>query len=115
MNAPISTPFLDIPTIPLRDYQHEVIMECVCKAYQLTRDMLTGERKNGRLAEARQVAVWLIRTRTGWNQAQIGELLNRDASTIKAALMRINQQRLKDTKLDRFMDELAKAVDARLA
>ena len=115
MNAPIASPFLDLPEIPLRDFEPEIILECVCKAYQMNRDMLTQERRTARLVEARQVAVWLLATRLRWNAQQIGELLNRDQSAMRFALRRVNMLRLKDPKLDRFMDRIALAVDARLA
>ena len=116
MNAPIASPYIDtLPAIPLRDVSAEAILECVAKAYSMSVDMLTSERKHGRLPEARAVAIWLLRTRTPMGFSLIGELLNRDHSSVRAAMKVLVRKRTKDATLDRFVDALSAAIDARLA
>lgn len=115
MNAPIASPYVDtIPAIPMRDVLAETILGCVASAYRMSVEMLTGERKHGRLPEARAVAIWLLRTRTPMSFSLIGELLNRDHSTVCKAMESLIRKRTKDSTLDNFIEQLSAAVDARL-
>lgn len=115
MNALVISPTRPLAAIPMRDRTAELILECVCKAYCMSREMLGSERRHGRLPEARAVATWLLKTRTGMNMSLIGEILNRDPSSMHTAQVLIKRRRFKDSELDKFMDELGKAVDERLA
>jgi chromosomal replication initiation ATPase DnaA len=115
MNAPIGLPRLDsLPVIPLRDPEVGLILEVVAKAYSVTPDMITGSRKNGRLAEARQLAIWAMKTRTDMSVSAIAESVGKDWSSVSHAVKRLGLRRAREPRLDAFCEQLAAAIDARL-
>ena len=59
-----------------------LIISQVCKFYSIDETVLRGTLKNKGTAEARQVAVYLIRKLTNLSTPEIGKELNKDHSTI---------------------------------
>ena len=59
-----------------------LIISQVCKFYSIDESVLRGTLKNKGTAEARQVAVYLIRKLTNLSTPEIGKELNKDHSTI---------------------------------
>ncbi len=72
-----------------------LIINQVCKFYSVDESVLRGTLKNKGTAEARQVAIYLIRKLTNLSTPDIGKELNRDHSTIIHSIKKV-EQALKD-------------------
>ena len=68
-----------------------LIIGQVCKVYNLDENVLRGTQKNKRTAEARQVAVYLIRKLTNLSTPDIGKEFNRDHTTILHSINKIEE------------------------
>ena len=68
-----------------------LIIGQVCKVYNLDENVLRGTQKNKRTAEARQVAVYLIRKLTNLSTTDIGKEFNRDHTTILHSINKIEE------------------------
>ena len=68
-----------------------LIISQVCKVYNLDENVLRGTQKNKRTAEARQVAVYLIRKLTNLSTPDIGKEFNRDHTTILHSINKIDE------------------------
>ena len=66
-----------------------LIISHVCKFYNLDENTLRGTQKTKRTAEARQVAVYLIRKLTNLSTPDIGKEFNRDHTTILHSINKI--------------------------
>ena len=66
-----------------------VIISQVCKYYNLDEAVLRGSQKSKRIAEARQVAVYLIRKMTNLSTPDIGKEFNRDHTTILHSINKV--------------------------
>jgi len=67
-----------------------LIISQVCKFYSVDESVLRGTLKNKGTAEARQVAIYLIRKLTNLSTPDIGKELNKDHSTILYSINKIN-------------------------
>ena len=67
-----------------------LIISQVCKFYSVDESVLRGTLKNKGTAEARQVAIYLIRKLTNLSTPDIGTELNKDHSTILYSINKIN-------------------------
>ena len=72
-----------------------LIINQVCKFYSIDESVLRGPQKNKGTAEARQVAVYLIRKLTPLSTPEIGKELNKDHSTIIYSIRKVESM-LKD-------------------
>ena len=72
-----------------------LIISQVCKFYSIDETVLRGTLKNKGTAEARQVAVYLIRKLTNLSTPDIGKELNKDHSTIIYSIRKVESM-LKD-------------------
>ncbi len=68
-----------------------LIINQVCKFYSVDESVLRGTLKNKGTAEARQVAVYLIRKLTNLSTPEIGKELNKDHSTILYSIKKVEQ------------------------
>ena len=68
-----------------------LIISQVCKFYSVDESVLRGTLKNKGTAEARQVAVYLIRKLTNLSTPEIGKELNKDHSTILYSIKKVEQ------------------------
>ena len=68
-----------------------LIISQVCKFYNLDEAILRGTQKNKRIAEARQVAVYLIRKLTNLSTPDIGKEFNRDHTTVLHSINKIEE------------------------
>ena len=68
-----------------------LIISHVCKFYNLDENTLRGTQKTKRTAEARQVAVYLIRKLTNLSTPDIGKEFNRDHTTILHSINKIEE------------------------
>ena len=66
-----------------------LIISQVCKFYSIDESILRGTLKNKGTAEARQVAVYLIRKLTNLSTPDIGKELNKDHSTILYSIKKV--------------------------
>ena len=66
-----------------------LIISHVCKFYNLDENTLRGTQKTKRTAEARQIAVYLIRKLTNLSTPDIGKEFNRDHTTILHSINKI--------------------------
>lgn len=61
---------------------HDAIMMAVCVALRVEKKALIGRGRPRELVEARHIAFYLMRKLTGLTLTQIGEIFNRDHSTV---------------------------------
>ena len=66
-----------------------LIISQVCKFYSIEEDVLRGTLKNKGTAEARQVAIYLIRKLTNLSTPDIGKELNKDHSTVIYSIKKV--------------------------
>ena len=66
-----------------------LIITQVCKFYSIEEDVLRGTLKNKGTAEARQVAIYLIRKLTNLSTPDIGKELNKDHSTVIYSIKKV--------------------------
>ena len=66
-----------------------LIISQVCKFYSIEEDVLRGTLKNKGTAEARQVAIYLIRKLTNLSTPDIGKELNKDHSTMIYSIRKV--------------------------
>jgi chromosomal replication initiator protein len=66
-----------------------LIISQVCKFYSIDETVLRGTLKNKGTAEARQVAIYLIRKLTNLSTPEIGKEFNRDHSTILHSINKV--------------------------
>ena len=75
----------DVTTKPSAD----AICSAVCRFYSIEDTVLRSTQKNKAVAEARQVAMYLMNTLGGLTTPEIGRVLNRDHSTVIYGCRRI--------------------------
>ena len=68
-----------------------LIINQVCKFYSVDESTLRGTLKNKGTAEARQVAIYLIRKLTNLSTTDIGKELNKDHSTVIYSINKVEQ------------------------
>ncbi|MBQ4641425.1 MAG: chromosomal replication initiator protein DnaA [Oscillospiraceae bacterium] len=68
-----------------------LIINQVCKFYSVDESTLRGTLKNKGTAEARQVAIYLIRKLTNLSTPDIGKELNKDHSTVLYSIKKVEQ------------------------
>ncbi|MBX9881241.1 MAG: hypothetical protein K2X73_04640 [Sphingomonas sp.] len=87
-----------------------MIAERVAAARGVSIAEMFGPARHTRAAEARSVAAWVIRWITGQGSTPISRTLNRDHSTIIAALNRVDRRRAAEpdfaTTLDQLVDQI---------
>ena len=75
------------------DLAPERILELVAKEWQTTVEALRGRDRSQKVAQPRQVAMYLLRKRTNSSLPQIGEILGgRDHSTVMYAIQKIENE-----------------------
>ncbi len=94
-NMPLDLPNVSIAIDDMFKKQGEalptptLIISQVCKFYSIDESVLRGTLKNKGTAEARQVAVYLIRKLTNLSTPDIGKELNKDHSTIIYSIKKV--------------------------
>ena len=104
-NAP---PGLDIVREALKDYSDkneesitaDIITECVCRYYNVTKDDLVGKKKTKEIVEPRQVCFYLITDMLALPLKTIGEMFGgRDHTTIMHARDKVAEKMQTSQKL----------------
>jgi chromosomal replication initiator protein len=62
--------------------QVEALLQAICEYYGISRCMLLGKNREVTVAQARQVAMYLLREDAGLSATQVGQELARDHSTV---------------------------------
>jgi chromosomal replication initiator protein len=62
--------------------QIEAVLQAICEYYGVSRAMLLGKSREMTVAQARQVAMYLLREDASLTAAQVGQELCRDHSTV---------------------------------
>jgi chromosomal replication initiator protein len=84
----------------------------VCKYFDITRDDITGKRRNREFVEPRMIAVYLISEILNVPLINIGQILGgRDHTTVMHARNKIETQVAKDPRTKRIVTDITKMVD----
>lgn len=68
------------------------IFAAIEKKYDISRSELTGRSRVKNIAQARHIAIYLIRTIADMSQPSIGKMFNRDHSTVKSSIDMIEKK-----------------------
>ena len=110
MNAIIASPYLDLSHVPVRDPKPDMVLLAVQHGYQLDEDELKYGGKHRRLAEARKVTYYLLRTLTDLSFPEIGRVMNRDHTTVMSGYRSIIAERAKSEDFAQYIDRLSESV-----
>ena len=80
-------------------YAPDLIIRKVADFYDITPEEVIGKGKTKNVANARQMSIYLIRKLTGLTLEQIGEVLNRDHSTVLHSIRKVEESLQNDPKL----------------
>lgn len=69
----------------------QVIIKEVCDLTGLTRNQMIGPSRLKRIVWPRRVAMWRMRTELGMTMEMIGEVMNRDHTTVVTALQNVKR------------------------
>ena len=96
-------------TLPTPD----LVISQVCKFYSVDEATLRGTQKNRGTAEARQVAVYLMRKLTNLSSPDIGKALNRDHATILYSVKVVEQKLAKgDTDMQNHIRDITANINS---
>ncbi len=92
----------------------EVIIEEVCKFYSIEDEALRGQSRGGKILQARQVAMYLIRRMTSLSLKEIGqEFGNRDHGTVHSSIKKMENTMKIDMELSEIIKDITTNVNAR--
>ena len=92
-----------------------LIISQVCKFYSIEEDVLRGTLKNKGTAEARQVAIYLIRKLTNLSTPDIGKELNKDHSTVIYSINKVeNALKSGNKSLQEHIQDITANINASL-
>ena len=92
-----------------------LIISQVCKFYSIDESVLRGTLKNKGTAEARQVAIYLIRKLTNLSTPDIGKELNKDHTTVLYSIKKVEQAIASgDTSLQNHIRDITANINSSL-
>ena len=80
-------------------YAPEYIVEKIADYFNLTPEEITGKGKTRNVANARQMAIYLIRKLTGQTLEDIGKLIGRDHTTVLHSIRKVEENLASDPRL----------------
>ena len=90
-----------------------LIISQVCKFYSIDESVLRGTLKNKGTAEARQVAIYLIRKLTNLSTPDIGKELNKDHSTVLYSINKVeNALKSGNTELQNHIRDITSNINS---
>ena len=90
-----------------------LIISQVCKFYSIEENVIRGTLKTKGIAEARQVAIYLIRDLTNLSLPDIGKVFNKDHSTIKHSVDKIDSMlKSGDTTLENHIRDIKANINS---
>lgn len=106
-----------IQTVPeyLRDAEPvsdtiDRIIECVSARYNVPIDEIMGKSRKKETKTARNVAMYIVRSVTGSSLPQIGQVFDRDHSTVHSNISMIEQELSSDPVLEATINEIMKEI-----
>lgn len=92
----------------------DVIIEEVCKFYNIENDSLRGQGRNKETALARQIAMYLIRNMTSLSLKEIGkEFENRDHTTVLHSIDRIEKLKKNNPEIAEVLKDIKTNINSR--
>ncbi len=92
----------------------DVIIEETCKFYSIDNETLRGQGRGGKVLQARQVAMYLIRRMTSLSLKEIGqEFGNRDHGTVHNSIKKMEAVMKTDPELNEIMKDLTTNINSR--
>jgi len=93
----------------------DVILDYVCRYYQLERSVVCGQQRSKDAVLARQISMYLIRTMTRLSQDDIGKLFdNRDHSTVIYSLQQVEKKMRSDGAFAETVKEIKTNITSKL-
>ena len=86
------------------------IFTAVYKKYGIKKEDILGERRTKDIAQARHIAIYLIRTITDMSFPGIGKILNRNHTTIISSIDTVEKKMMTSSSFSLEIDELIKSV-----
>ena len=86
------------------------IFTAVYKKYGIKKEEILGERRTKDIAQARHIAIYLIRNITDMSFPGIGKILNRNHTTVISSIDTVEKKMMASTSFSLEIDELIKAV-----
>lgn len=96
----------------LDDFVSKIIL-CVAERYKTTSEDILGPKRNKEIKNARNMAMYLVRSLTGLSLPKIGSVFNRDYSTVHSNLSYFEKQVLCDAILEAEVRNLEKEIKKR--
>ena len=89
------------------------IFAAVYKKYDIAKDELVGKRRNKEIANARHVAIYLIREITEISLPNIGKIFDRDHSTVMSSLEWVKKRIMAEPIFNADIENLRKEIQGR--
>ena len=86
------------------------IFASVYNKFGVKREEIVGLKRTKEIANARHIAVYLVRNITEMSLPNIGKIFNRDHSTIMSSIETVQKKLATDTKLSFIISEIEKEV-----
>ncbi len=86
------------------------IFAAVYRKYGIKKEEILGERRTKDIAQARHVAIYLIRNITDMSFPGIGKILNRNHATVISSIETVEKKMMASSSFSMEIDELIKAV-----
>jgi len=90
-----------------------VLQDIVCDYYKITHVDLVSKKRSQTIIIARHLAMYLLRSNYNLQYKIIGELFQRDHTTVLAAVEKIELERKKDVTLDQAINTLNRKISAK--
>ena len=88
----------------------ERIIDCVSRRYNISVDEIMGKSRKKETKTARNVAMYVVRSVTGASLPQIGQVFDRDHSTVHSNISMIEQEISSDPVLEATIGEIVKEI-----
>ena len=86
------------------------IFSAIEKKYGVSREDIQSKRRNENITAARHIAVYLIRNMTDYPFAKIGNIINRDHTTVMSSDAAVKEKMKKDNKYENEINEMLHIV-----
>lgn len=96
----------DILTAKAAAITPEKVITYVSQKTNIPFEDIVGKRKTDSVANARQIAVFLLRELTDMSHANVGKVFNRDHSTVVASVNKIKERMKEDPGFESSIDEM---------
>ena len=92
----------------------EAILEYICKYYGLEESVIRGQQRVREAVQARQIAMYLIRSMTNSSVVDIGKVFdNRDHSTVLYSIQQVEKKMKKDPAFAETVKEIKTNINSK--